>query len=825
MSKQNTRATIDANIKQNGQQLITGQILNSVLNTMVTDYAEQAETTEALATLNRKVGKLSSYGELPSYSGVLGSSGIEDSANSFYKVLSVNPNDVVSLKAGTTNILYYVAKTFDVNDCAVIDSATGFSGRQAIYANASGIITIPNDGHYLIIADVRFGTNYRPLQILINGSNILNDVRDEVSDIKNKESLFTSDYPLFNGGLNLKGEVWANADRRTTGVIANGKKLHISVNAPYNVSYLYGDIPTSLTDGGYIISGYAGGEVDIEVNAKFVGFTIVKQSSASFDGLRLMIYPTDANEGKIISLIDEKQDSINKVLYETYSEVKQTLRSTPNVTYNNILKMPISAGDVFLVKLDASTDIFKTRGLAVIPSYSGDAIGRAYADRWTEIVMPRDTETIGITLFSSLVVADNVTFRVKKKNVALEQKKIGVLTNTTTVSDPKEMIAVSDAFDISEFGKLCAGMAAASNAVGEYGTPSWNGYLLLANLADLEGTRQQILCYDHSNIAGLGYVEQVQHGMAKWTGDDEVTTIFQPVYRPNIGGTVRNDLQYSSFVVRKYTPSTNTWGTPMVADINVKGTTYRLETKWDISGTRAFTAEQVSEITAIWNTTGIQHPSRSADDMYCYSFGNNFFKYEGVWYAVFSLGAMSHTLCKSSDLIHWTFVCDIPFGQISLEEACVCIYKNKVYAMSRGENQLDGKDSQIMYCSFSSLSQSTQDWSTPVTLTGCHRERPTIAALNDRLYIMQGRGTSPTTEGKTIARGGKSLIVMDLNLNIIKRNDLDFTYPLLHPQFMSYGGNLFMCTSADKRCLAWTKGGDTRSEIGFAHLDEKILAL
>ena len=46
MSKVNTRATINANIKQNGNQEITGQVLNSVLNTMVDDYAEQEKLTE-----------------------------------------------------------------------------------------------------------------------------------------------------------------------------------------------------------------------------------------------------------------------------------------------------------------------------------------------------------------------------------------------------------------------------------------------------------------------------------------------------------------------------------------------------------------------------------------------------------------------------------------------------------------------------------------------------------------------------------------------------------------------------------------------------------
>lgn len=64
MSKLNTRAIIDANIRQNGQQLITGQVLNSVLNSMVTDYAEQA----ALDAFKEKVDALALgafYGYFP----------------------------------------------------------------------------------------------------------------------------------------------------------------------------------------------------------------------------------------------------------------------------------------------------------------------------------------------------------------------------------------------------------------------------------------------------------------------------------------------------------------------------------------------------------------------------------------------------------------------------------------------------------------------------------------------------------------------------------------------------------------------------------------
>lgn len=59
MSKQSIKATIDANIKQNGVQAITGQIMNSVLNQMVDNLAEEASTTEKLSELESEVPEFS----------------------------------------------------------------------------------------------------------------------------------------------------------------------------------------------------------------------------------------------------------------------------------------------------------------------------------------------------------------------------------------------------------------------------------------------------------------------------------------------------------------------------------------------------------------------------------------------------------------------------------------------------------------------------------------------------------------------------------------------------------------------------------------------
>jgi hypothetical protein len=131
----------------------------------------------------------------------------------------------------------------------------------------------------------------------------------------------------------------------------------------------------------------------------------------------------------------------------------------------------------------------------------------------------------------------------------------------------------------------------------------------------------------------------------------------------------------------------------------------------------------------------------------------------------------------------------------------------------------------VKKCTLASAETGNPDWSDSVYLPNTKNERPTITELNGKLYLMHGFGTSPTTDGRTIARGNKALVVMDLDLNVLQFDKLAFTYPLLHPIFKTYGGNLFNISSTDKRCFAWTKSGDTRSEIGFTHVNEKILEL
>lgn len=761
-----------------------------------------------------------------------------------------------------TNTIY---GDFKKNDVVFVradwDSTTNANNSVAVLGDysAESISYIAN--HVLTKLVIPQNTSY--LQINMNQSLIIGD-GDISFSVVEQLYLNSNDYyfPLINGGLKLDGDIFENSQRKTTGVILNNRPLYIQVADGYSVSYLYGDNPTELFDGGYIINGI-NRDAMLDVNAKYVGFTILKVSSAFIedDDCRLIICKSNSTIENIAENVKELQVSIkgmglfvDKLVYKV--DINNSIKIVNGATWaDGIIHEVSGRRTTGVIKIDKPVKISIPKGynvavmvgenptgltdLGYIINDGGEYIISGYNYMAVNIVInannyqtdfPSDNN-IGLIISDADSFISELVDRTNPIDVITTQLILEQFKNTTAISDSKELIAVSDAFDINDFGLYCAGMVAAENAIGEYGSPTWNAYLLMANLADIEKTKTQILCYAHEKLSGLGEIESVQHGMAKWTGEDEITTIFQVIYRPYIGNSINDNLQYSSFVTRKFRPSTKEWEMPVVADINVLGTIYELSNKSQlVNDTWQPMQSQIDAINAIWTATGIEHPSRWESEEYSYNWGNNFFAYNNEWYAVICLGAMSHTLCKSSDLIHWTFVCDIPFGQISLEEACVCIYKDKVYAMSRGENQSaeqggDGQDSKIMYCSFSTLSQSVQDWSVPVILNGCHRERPTIAALNDKLYIMQGTGERAYTENKGIARGIKILIVMDLALNVLAWNRLQFTYPLLHPQFMNYGGNLMMSVSSDKRCLGWTKGGDTRSEISVGHLNEYILGL
>lgn len=175
MSKQLIKATIDANIKQNGVQAITGQIMNSVLNQMVDNLAEEASTTEKLTELEQKVDSLQNALTIslpnPGYITVTGVAipSVDTYSNSDF--VPVNGGETIVLTGWPGSGVLAVAG-YDANKnftTAILQGESGesFYGKTAIIPDGVKYIRVAlaNETHtrYIPIS-VSIGIEYKTLQ-------------------------------------------------------------------------------------------------------------------------------------------------------------------------------------------------------------------------------------------------------------------------------------------------------------------------------------------------------------------------------------------------------------------------------------------------------------------------------------------------------------------------------------------------------------------------------------------------------------------------------------------------------------------------------------
>ena len=148
MSKQSIKATIDANIKQNGVQAITGQIMNSVLNQMVDNLAEEASTTEKLTELESEVpefgGKTLKYEVYEGYIKpcVLEKGVVYRVENQTSSTMSIN---LYSANKRSSEHLVQEIGTISGGSSALFEVESDNAKYIGGYANAKGYIVISVD--------------------------------------------------------------------------------------------------------------------------------------------------------------------------------------------------------------------------------------------------------------------------------------------------------------------------------------------------------------------------------------------------------------------------------------------------------------------------------------------------------------------------------------------------------------------------------------------------------------------------------------------------------------------------------------------------------
>lgn len=271
MSNYNSlKNAIDANIKQNGNQEITGQVLNSVLNQMVTtlgagyqfagvatidtnpgtpdakvfyiangkgtytnfgslnvteddvvvlywDTAWHKEAT-GIASQAKLEGEaiydallaISSMNDMPSNKGWL-SANTYDYGTGYHKVFPVIKGSIITIKSTYwQNVVFYKLKSYIVprgNDTP--DFCNGAEQRFVINPNSQTTFTAPDDMRFLVVGDVYNTTSQLPEDIIINGWSLKTDMRTYISSVlQNQNRDWINGYYLDSNQLPVAWDGW-----------------------------------------------------------------------------------------------------------------------------------------------------------------------------------------------------------------------------------------------------------------------------------------------------------------------------------------------------------------------------------------------------------------------------------------------------------------------------------------------------------------------------------------------------------------------------------------------------------------------------------------
>ena len=303
MSKAATRATINANIKTNGNQEITGQILNSVLNTMVDDYATQ----EQVNTLNKEINKVYVSGKLPivvgkqwstyvPYMGGVGSvwSNIypSDRADTAISELhNIQPGTEISMI--NRGSIPYIGKAVTTDDNGVV--------KRLIETQDRGLTTfVTEEGetnlyvNYFLYDESQDGVSYKEptlrtdvLQSEIDDLNLSQNsayrgVINSWDDIEDKEEAYISS----DGTIYVSEYRWLSKFIK----VKPGDKVSFSLmNLNIGGGYCYG-IACYDADKNFLSNrGYKGntsyetGYIIITEDVKYIRISDVKNSNATFN--------------------------------------------------------------------------------------------------------------------------------------------------------------------------------------------------------------------------------------------------------------------------------------------------------------------------------------------------------------------------------------------------------------------------------------------------------------------------------------------------------------------------------------------------------------
>jgi hypothetical protein len=429
--------------------------------------------TEYLTSLERVINgtnKLLDMGE--NY--IINSSGVWTQEAAKHVRFPVNSGDVVNITSGSMATAYAFLSSADEaeqNVSADFSSATGFTSRIVLNANTNtGDIVTPSDAVLLYIAvQNNRGDNQSPVSVLINGVEMVYNIRNKIDSI-------SSDVNTMNVDLeNVKNELNSNAN-----VYAPKNNLDIwGVRGSYDSAYTYVDFSdlTFLDDTGIELynSGYKN-KCDIDLsemkNNVSGSATVDNQSDLETALSNASINTIYIKKGRYSGITVAKSCNIigEEGVVFAPSKIAFVQSTTPGIYRtgsNTVSANPVNVyyvrdNDIVFLKHAASTsDVVSTPG----SWFWSESVGSVY------IHLPYEAETNGDNIIITLATdtsiiktkATNANAKIYLEKLTVVGGKSNVWSEDSTDSTAQKLIA-----------KRCAFLGASlSNAISLRGV---NGY-------------------------------------------------------------------------------------------------------------------------------------------------------------------------------------------------------------------------------------------------------------------------------------------------------------------------------------------------------------
>lgn len=416
------------------------------------------------------------------------------------------------------------------------------------------------------------------------------------------------------------------------------------------------------------------------------------------------------------------------------------------------------------------------------------------------VISPSEGGNVSISLKSDFKTAET-SINNLTKNVVANAIKDGIM-NSTTLSPVRNLNAIIGHADVDDKGNVYVGLEACDTTAYESADSAYAELIVFnitkPNEAEVYTviTGGEVLPYINPFFGSQETITKAWDTLAMKINDNTVRIITK----------VFTDTTAQYQVCRDFDITKKTFGEIKMMYVVANGNSV---IAWGNNNSQFRTAFSLSEIDTSYDAFSLLVNCRIERVPIS---GTTYF------YTNWSFGNKTHALMRSTDLITWTFVSEIPVG-FPTEEVQTCYYGGKIYCVNRARWNYQN-DLKVM-----EFTPSTSTWSRSVNLyKEIHgQERPCVIVRGNIMYIAICDDRDLVFDGKTLPRTKKryykvNLDAMELEKNVLVIPDM----PVVYPEFILVGASIYMLANTDRRGY-YKSGSDGRQELTLSYFNHSYL--